>query len=282
VRLTIGANVIRFSGLVGHALIEAATERALFIRGGNITTVAESQRILDGALPNDFTKLRAALKPLVGGNLARVVFVSYGHPALAGPNTACTGGRGGFDVHPAFGLDSGRLRQVADYVSEQFLPKIKALALCENCRDQASERMTFVDTHQAAFADHGVCARADADPAFDRACFSPKGDSFNPSLATGGNDPMTCGRPASEYRPYASRQRWVRTANDSYFTAMTYPRGLGATLQPASIHDATWGVLSAVYGGAIHPTAEGHAAMADAALVAARAALGLPAADGTR
>ena len=46
-------------------------------------------------------------------------------------------------------------------------------------------------------------------------------------------------------------------------------------LIPGDIHDATWGVLSAVYGGAIHPTAEGHAAMADAALAAATSVLGL-------
>ena len=35
--------------------------------------------------------------------------------------------------------------------------------------------------------------------------------------------------------------------------------------------------LSAVYGGAFHPSAEGHAAMADAALPAAREVLGLKA-----
>jgi hypothetical protein len=56
---------------------------------------------------------------------------------------------------------------------------------------------------------------------------------------------------------------------------MTYPEGLPLTQQPTDIHDATWGVVSAVYGGAVHPTAEGHAAMADAALVAARGVLGL-------
>jgi hypothetical protein len=33
--------------------------------------------------------------------------------------------------------------------------------------------------------------------------------------------------------------------------------------------------MSAVYGGAIHPTAEGHAAMADATLPAMRTVLGL-------
>jgi nicotinic acid mononucleotide adenylyltransferase len=50
-------------------------------------------------------------------------------------------------------------------------------------------------------------------------------------------------------------------------------------MQPSDIHDATWGILSAVYGGAIHPTAEGHAAMADAALPAATSVLRLDAAE---
>jgi phospholipase/lecithinase/hemolysin len=58
---------------------------------------------------------------------------------------------------------------------------------------------------------------------------------------------------------------------------MTYPQGLPTSSQPADIHDATWGILSAVYGGAVHPTAEGHAAMADAALAAARRVLGIQA-----
>ncbi len=56
---------------------------------------------------------------------------------------------------------------------------------------------------------------------------------------------------------------------------MTYPQGLPSAMQPSDIHDATWGVLSAIYGGAVHPTAEGHAAMADAALPAVTTALHL-------
>jgi hypothetical protein len=47
-------------------------------------------------------------------------------------------------------------------------------------------------------------------------------------------------------------------------------------LKPTDIHDALWGVVSAVYGGAVHPTAEGYAAMADAAIPAVRGVLGLP------
>ena len=274
VLLTIGANDSLFAGLVGTVIIEATTERVLARRGGHIATVADSQKILDGALPGDFARLRAALKPLVGDNLERVVFVTYGHPALAALDTPCPGGRDGFDVHPAFGADSRRLREVTDFVSQQFLPKIKALAVCDGrlCRDPSRERMTFVDDHQAAFAQHGVCARGGDDPQFDRECFSPEGKSFDDNPATAATDPMVCGRPAGEYRPYLPRKRWVRTANDSYFTAMSYPQGSSV---PANIHDAMWGILSAVQGGAVHPTAEGHAAMADAALPAVREVLGV-------
>ena len=143
--------------------------------------VDDAQKVLERELPGNFAKARAALKPLVGGNLSRVVYVSYGNPALAAPNTPCPGGRAGFDVHPAFGADGERLRKAMDFVSRRFLPGIKALARCEDgksCRDPATERMTFVDGHQPAFEVHGVCARSDDDPPFDRECFSGKGETF--------------------------------------------------------------------------------------------------------
>jgi hypothetical protein len=278
VLLTIGANDILFSGLIANVIVEPGTERGLLRSGGALATVEDAQKVLERELPGNFAKARAALKPLVGGNLSRVVYVSYGNPALAAPDTPCPGGRDGFDVHPAFAADSERLRQAVNFVSRKFLPGIRSLARCEDgksCRDPATDRMSFVDAHQAAFAAHGVCARADDDPAFDRECFSGKGETFESSLTKAALDPMSCRASASEFRPYASRARWIRTANDSYFTAFTYPEGLPALLQPSDLHDAIWGVFAAVYGGAVHPTAEGHAAMADAALPAARAALGL-------
>jgi hypothetical protein len=278
VLLTIGANDIQFAGLIANIIVEPGTERTLLNRGGHIASVEDAQQVLERDLPGNFARLRAALKPFVDGDLSRVVYVSYGNPALAGPDTPCPGGSDGFDVHPAFRADGERLRQTVDFVSRRFLPGVKALARCEeggSCRDPASERMTFVDGHQDAFALHGVCARSNDDPAFDRACFSSQGPTFEPSLTKGATDPLACGYPASEFRPYASRARWIRTANDSYFAALTYPEGLPSVMQPSDLHDAMWGILAAVYGGAVHPTAEGHAAMADAALPAARKVLGL-------
>jgi hypothetical protein len=280
VLLTVGANDVNFAGLVGNVIVDATTERLLLRQGGAIVNVSDSQKALDNDFPDEFAQVRTALKPYLGGNLSRVVFVSYGNPAMKAANTPCPGGLDGLDVHPAFGADAQRLHDAAEFVDTKFLPKLKTLATCDGnktCRDPANERMVFVDQHQAAFDQHGMCVRSTDDPEFDRNCFSTTGDSFQSDLTIAPDDPMACHEPASNYRPYASRGRWIRTANDSFFTAMTYPEGMPAVLKPSDIHDALWGVLSAVYGGAVHPTAEGYAAMADAALPAVRGVLGLTA-----
>jgi lysophospholipase L1-like esterase len=275
--LTIGANDIKFSGIVADVIVTAGVERVLFNQGGLISTVPEALRTLDRDLPQSFAELRAALKPLVGGDLSRVVYVSYGPPAMNGA-ASCQGGRGGLDIHPAFTADPARLRLVTDFVTAKFLPRLKALARCESgmvCKNPDSDRMTFVDFHQAAFARHGFCARSEDDPAFDRDCFLDNGQSFDADPVSAATAPLACSRRPNEFRPYASRARWIRTANDSYFTAMTFARALPASTQPSNIHDAAWGAMSAVYGGAFHPSAEGQAAMADAALPAMREALDL-------
>ena len=280
VLLSIGANDIYFSGLVADVIVDTVTERALFRRTGVMASVDDSRAALARDLPQSFAKLREALKPLVG-DLSRIIYTSYANPALSDGGAPCPGGRAGFDIHPSFNADPQRLANVTAFVQNEFLPQLKALALCQSgilCGDPRGDRMTFVDAHQAAFADHGFCARAASDPEFDRECFSPKGESFDPDIVTAANQPMLCGRSAGEYRAYLPRARWIRDANDSYFAAMTYPQGLPSSMQPSDIHDATWGVLSAVYGGAVHPSAEGHAAMADAALQAAAAVLQLNAA----
>jgi hypothetical protein len=275
VLLTVGANDVHFSELVANAILDQTRERTLLSGSGGIATAEDARAVLQTQLPARFAKLRGALKPLTGGDLSRVVYVAYPNPTLYEGGAPCPGGRDGVDVHPAFVIDTEQVRQAAAFVDRQFLPGLRALALCEGgaiCAD-AQDRMTFVDAHQGAFADRGFCARGDADPEFDKACFSLEGASFEKSNVSAAERPLACELSVREFRPYAPRERWIRTVNDSYFTSMTYPDGMSGV--PADIHDAMWGVLSAVYGGAIHPTAEGHAAMADAALPAARGVLRL-------
>ncbi len=129
-------------------------------------------------------------------------------------------------MHPAFSVDPVRLKRVSDFVENKFLPKMRALATCEApgaCRDPVNDRMIFVDQHQADFANHGFCARAESDPPFDRECFSDKGESFETDPTAAAAGPLVCNFRPRDFRPYAPRARWIRTANDSYFTAMTYP-----------------------------------------------------------
>jgi hypothetical protein len=281
VLLSVGANDIDFSGLVANVMIDPATfEYKLFRDAGLVSNVATAKKKLNGELPGNFADMRTALKRVLGNKLDRVIYASYGHPALYNNGETCPSSRQGFDVHPVFKIDGAVLKSTSEFVTDVFFPRLKALAMCDNdngggCRSPSQDRMTFVDDHQAQFKNHGYCAQADSDPAFDRDCFKADGNSFQTDRVRAADDPLTCrGKWASSFRAYASRQRWIRTANDSYFAAMTYPSSV--PLHPADIHDPLWGATSAVYGGAMHPTAQGYAAIADAVLPAARQLLQLP------
>lgn len=279
--LTIGANDIGFSPMVAHVMVDPSEdEYALLNRVGTIKTPKEAAVALQKELPANFKKLRAALKPLIGGSLDKVVYVRYGNPGLKAPGQVCGGGRHGMDIHPAFEISAARLQAVSDFVQRSFFPRLESLARCTatgGCAEPDKDRMTFVDGHQHAFARAGFCATEPADPSvtepeFDVACFRKDGKSFR----TGSDaleQPMQDGCNPSDYRPYAPRARWIRTPNDAYFAAMTFPYGV--LQEPQSNHDGLWGLKTAVYGGAIHPSAEGHAAMADAAMPAVRSLLRL-------
>src|SRR5215470_13737666 len=130
VLLSIGANDIYFSGLVADVIVDTMTERTLFKRSGVIASLDDSRAALARDLPQGFSKLREALKPMLGGDLSRVVYVTYANPALANGGVPCPGGRAGFDIHPSFNADPQRLANVSAFVDNEFLPRLKALALC--------------------------------------------------------------------------------------------------------------------------------------------------------
>ena len=274
--LTIGANDIGFSELVANIIIKEEPERGLGLKTGIISTPEDARAEIQNSLKPDFRDLRQALLPLMSGSLKKVLYTTYGNPGLFEGGKVCPSSRVGFDGHPAFGVDGGRLAATSKFVTEEFFPTLKDQATCTaagGCASPDKQAMTFVDSHQTIFGDHGLCAKSNDDPPFDN-CFK-NGDSFE-DQDRGLAHPLTCNRAPSAFPAYAKRARWIRTANDSYFAAMTFPARSGLVSNPTDIHDALWGLESVVYGGAIHPTAEGHAAMADAALPSARALLGLP------
>ena len=130
-------------------------------------------------------------------------------------------------------------KNVTDFVLTKFLPRLKALARCEARHGlraiPTTDRMTFVDAHQAEFAKHGFCARSDAGSGVrPRMLLRRRAKASMPDPVAAATAPLVCDCGPSEFRPYAPRARWIRTANDSYFTAMTFPRGLPSTMQPAT------------------------------------------------
>ena len=277
--LTIGANDIGFSGLVANIIVAENPERSTLKLAGIIVTPEEAAENLKD-LRDDFRTLRRQLLPIMGGRLDRVLFTSYGNPGKSENGSPCGQSLVGFDAHPAFRVNDEILQSTIKFVDEKFLPTLKNYVTCGpngGCARPERDAMKYVDGHSAAFSTHGFCAKSADDPDFDRKCFK-NGDSF--SEVTDGNGdppPLTCQEfEPGRYEPYAKRARWIRTPNDSYFSAMTYPWKPGLGADPSNLHDSAWGLTSVVYGGAIHPTAEGHAAMADAALPTARQILGLP------
>ena len=115
-------------------------------------------------------------------------------------------------------------------------------------RDRRRHRLYAVTEHQSKFARRGFCARDPKRAEIDGALMvmprkSQTTDEFKPFS------------PAAML-PYASRWRLFRTPNDAFLIANTHREGISPfdILQPA---------YAALYSGAIHPSAEAHAIVAD-------------------
>lgn len=288
VLLTIGANDAGFSELVAHVMFDPDSSEIHVVDKAKMILKPEdaAARVRD-ILVSDFEDLRDELQPLVRDeDLSRVVFISYPNPGLYQDGKACRSGRRGFDIHPAFSPDADRLSDVIAFVDAPadeggLLATLEGLAACDIGDCAPKQVMTFVDDHQAAFQSHGYCASASDDPAFDRNCLRADGQTFlrpgepgtyNRAFRAANCDPAT-------FEPYAKRARWIRTPVDAYLAATTYPAAgldlLDRTTAPNNPHDPYWGLTVPLYSGAIHPTAEGHAAIADATVPVAAEILGL-------
>jgi hypothetical protein len=87
----------------------------------------------------------------------------------------------------------------------------------------------------------------------------------------------------ADWRAYAPRQRWFRTPNDAFMAGNFHvARTLMQKAVPSSTLSWMQVLLASLYSGAFHPTAEGHAAIADSIVVEARRVLAKYEARGRR
>jgi lysophospholipase L1-like esterase len=257
VLMSIGGNDVGFGALAAYSLTENVTDLAPIagLAGGSMRFAPSVSRVYLEVLDERMKAVKDALQEGFGVPPARVVQSSY-EPiqydetgALCGANPTL-----GMDVHPGLKLSRQRLSETADFLKD-FLGRLECIAggknragCPANLATGAGTGFTLVTDHIPEFNKRGLCAR---DPKRALA------DGINmrvPRLPTNG-DAFKPYSPAATL-PYAHHWRLFRTPNDAFLAANTHREGtpLFDILQPA---------YAGLYSGAIHPTAEAHAIVAD-------------------
>jgi hypothetical protein len=252
--------------------------------GATVSAKEFAQRMRD-ILPDAYARLAKAFEaalPLASANdgvfdPARVIMSAY--PDLVtnerGGLCEADSGDGEADHYPA--------NQSLDMFSSWLTARSSRLAavreqfglLYKRMRDLAGDHgWTFAGQVYAdkMFEGHGFCAqdlRRTSDPAevlmipcWGRAERDTQTCQSNFSAKDGNWRPYN---PAQQNYPYALRQRWVRTFNDAYLTV-----NQKVVDKYGKIDESTSAAVFSETTGALHPSAEGHAAMADGLLLSLR------------
>jgi hypothetical protein len=259
VLVSIGGNDIGFSRLVANAVLaDQSTLRWLGGWVGQVHGYHEAEMQL-AALEDRYKSLNRALHNILHipwKQSDRVLLVSY--PALTlldDGRSLCPDSRAGMTVAADFALSERKARDA-----------MQAAERLDGIMRQTSRAngWSFVNAHQERFNGRSICA------GWTGAAISTADDLRLPRRIKGEWVPYN---PAS-YRPYASRQRWFRTPNDAFMTAHFHvSQSLLQKALPTKTMQWFQVLLASLYSGAFHPTAEGQAAIADAAVVEARRVL---------
>jgi hypothetical protein len=266
VMMSIGGNDVGFGPLAAYAMTESAADFAPIAAamGSEIRFGPSVSRVYLGVLDQRMKAVKDALNDGFGVAPARVLQSSY-EPIQYDETGALCGSLPtlGMDVHPGLRLNRQRLQETADFLREllsrlECITNPKGKSCPANLATGAGTGFTLVTDHIPEFTKRGLCARDPKRALADGVAMriprkTPNGEEFKPYS------------PAAT-TPYAHHYRLFRTPNDAFLAANTHREGtsLFDILQPA------WAGL---YSGAIHPTAEAHAIVADHVVRHARAIL---------
>ncbi len=259
VLLSVGGNDIGFSRLVANAIL--SSESMLRQLGGWIGEVhGQTQASAQLArLDARYKSLNRAIHSLLyvpWEESDRVIMASYPGMALAGDGSeTCKDGRAGLEVVSDFQLSEQKLREgtwVADKLHRQMRESAETYG------------WSFVETHRRSFINRGICSGSTQDGA------RIAEEMRLPRKIEGAWKPYN----PADFQAYAMRQRWFRTPNDAFMTGNFHVAA--SLLQKVLKFDSLARfqlLLASTYSGAFHPTAEGHAAIADAVADKARIVL---------
>jgi lysophospholipase L1-like esterase len=257
--LSVGGNDIGFARLVANAVLaDSSMLRRLGGWFGHVYGFAEAGAQLDQLEDRLKAVNRAAhfLLHVPWPESDRVILTGYPPMALLEDgNAVCPDGQAGMNILPDFFLSEAKARE----------GNIAAERLHAVMQDSAKQhRWTLVQSHRTAFRGRGICAGHTDAP------WTMADEMRLPRRVNGTWEPYN----PSEWRPYASRQRWFRTPNDAFMTGNFHvSQSLLQKVMKAQGFSWVQLLLASVYSGAFHPTAEGQAAIADAVVEKARGVL---------
>ncbi|GAJ96072.1 hypothetical protein RRH01S_16_00220 [Rhizobium rhizogenes NBRC 13257] len=266
--VSIGGNDIGFGPLVSKAVMNSGilpidlgpfSDRALSIyqHAANVITIGEAETRMQ-RLAKRFNMLEAAIADRFEmRDPSHVLLTAY--PRLTrGETSFCGSGNRGMNVSTFFSIvEHDSPETVTPRTADQIVDELN-----DNIRGVARHNgWTFADDHVGKFAGHSFCDFGD-----ER---GPVGDAIESwdiphKKRSDGQANWQVFNPSTAFYPYESRKRWVRTFNDAYMLSF-YFKG-AAINEPAK--DEDFGVWQAErsLGGPMHPSAQGHAHIADAML----------------
>jgi hypothetical protein len=267
VLLSIGGNDIGFGALAMYAVTESAGDIAPIasLVGSEIRYGPAVARTYLGQIDKRMKAVRDALVDGFGVEPSHVLQNAY-EPIQYDETGSYCGAQPtlGMDVHPSLKVSKARLIEASE-VSLDLEKRLECMASAKSRRDcpaglatGAGTGFRFIKEHTVEFGKRGICARDPTRTLIDQAAMKMP----RRSRVTADFEPYS---PAGAL-PYGHRWRLIHNPNDAFLTANTHKEGISPfdILQPA---------YSALTSGAFHPTAEGHAIVADHVMRYVRAVL---------
>ena len=284
--LSIGGNDIGFSGLVSWVTLRAGALTKLAGWAGVTVSPAQFRANMENTLPAAYQRLARQLEkavPLPSGSLSfdpsHVILSAYPDILADEKGETCAGVGSSGQAEDEFAAN-----QSLDRYSNWLVISQDKVASARGELELLYKRMkalgeangwTFAGRAHTGkpFRGHGFCAKGpgrEDDPAevlmvpcwgkAARATLSCQSGIFGQGTGWRPYDPST------QNYPYALRQRWVRSINDAFMVInQKIVDKSGQVDEASSERDFTETT------GAMHPNAEGHAALADAMLMDLRA-----------
>jgi hypothetical protein len=285
--LSIGGNDIGFSSLVGWSTLRPSASSRLAKFFGATISAGKFADNMKSILPEAYARLAKAIEvavPIKNNGLpfdpSRIILNSYPDLLEDENGNVCAAGNEGEDE------DAYAANQSMDAFQSWLVVTPDKLTRAHDQLDALHKRQQeLAEDHGWSFASriyadkpfkgHGFCARA-ADKADD-----PAEMLMIPCWGKADRETQTCQQswsgkvrdwrpynPQTQNYPYALRQRWVRTFNDAYLAI-----NQKVETKDGQIDERASATVFSETTGAMHPSAEGHAAMADAILLDLRPAV---------